>query len=151
MTQRHMPITEIVTPPISPAHFPDSSSKCVWPASTGSQLWLYPSQTTHTASCAPGHHHILRNHTIDTLQISNIYHNSISRLLGCFAGQHTTLYFLQNTSALAKSTRQTDYLHLSPHKATTSPAAISHNNTRGCYGNLGPLSVAPRYNTQTQQ
>ena len=67
-----------------------------------------PSQTTRTAFCAPGHHHILRNHTIDTLQISNLYYNSIYGLLGCFAGQHTTtLYFLQSMSDLAKSTRQT--------------------------------------------
>ena len=94
---------------------------------------------------------ILRNHTIDTLQISNIYYNSISGLLGCFAGQHTTtLYILQNTSPLAKSTRQTEYLHMSPQEAATGPAAISHKDTRGCYGNLGSLSVAPKYNTHTQ-
>ena len=40
----------------------------------------------------------------------------------------TTLYYLPNTSALDKSKRQTESLHLSPQKTTTCPTTISHNN-----------------------
>ena len=45
----------------------------------------------------------------------------------------TTLYNTQNTSALVKSTHQTESLHLSPQEAATGPAGVSHNDTRGCY------------------
>ena len=67
-----------------PTHYPDSSSRCVRPAETASQLGQYPSKTSRTASYASDTQHILWNNTIYTFLSNKISYNTIARRLGCF-------------------------------------------------------------------
>ena len=126
---------------------PDSSSQRVRTAEIGSQLGNIRHRPL-TPLPVRRIHNILFRMTLYTLFTIITFH--MAGQLGCFIGWiHNNLYYITNTSALYQGTRQTESLHLSPQGPPPVRRELPTMITRGCYGNLGPLSVAHTYNTRT--